>query len=516
VTAPQSFGRYRVTGSLGAGAMGEVLAAVDELLGREVAVKTLKGRTSGLAARMADERFRLEARAIASLTHPSVVQVYDLDLTADPPYLVMERVAGPSLKDRIAQGPLPEHELRALGIQMANALATAHARGVVHRDVKPANILGAGPGTWKLADFGVAHVPDSSLTMTGQFVGSPAYAPPEALIRGQLGPEGDVFGLGATLYQAAAGTWPRADAETRGLLAAVPPILSIAPHVPPDVAAVIDRAVAVEPAARPSAAELALALAGGTLAGVHPAPVGATPPAGAAVVAPAAAGAAPFATAFVPDHPPGAYGAATSGSHPTATGGPYTAPISGPYATSTASAIGAVSLPTSTSTSASGQLAAHPPTKSRWKYVAIGLAALLVIVLIAATRGSPSGPGGIVTSSPGKADPKQAGGNGSDGSDERDGSDEGDGGGGEHDEGDGSPKLIRAKTPQLTTEEAARDWRRVVDKLYEQRFGEARQRLAEWETKYGETEETRDLAKQLDGLPEDALRVRGRGRKKYK
>ncbi|HWU85656.1 MAG TPA: serine/threonine-protein kinase, partial [Kofleriaceae bacterium] len=224
MAAANSFGRYRVTGTLGAGAMGEVFAAVDEVLGREVAVKTLRGQGSGLAARLADERFRLEARAIAALTHPSVVQVFDIDLAADPPYLVMERVAGPSLKERIAQGALPEPELRALGIQIANALAAAHARGVVHRDVKPANILAAGSGTWKLADFGVAHVPDSSLTITGQFVGSPAYAPPEALVRGQLGPEGDVFGLGATLYEAASGAWPRATGTTGGLLAAVAPL----------------------------------------------------------------------------------------------------------------------------------------------------------------------------------------------------------------------------------------------------------------------------------------------------
>ena len=170
----ERFGRYRVTGTLGTGAMGDVYLAVDDVLGREVAVKTLRGRHTGLAARIADDRFRQEARAIAQLTHPSVVQVYDLDLNADPPYLVMERVAGPSLKERLDGGPLPEAEVRALGIQIANALAAAHARGVVHRDVKPANILAAGPGVWKLADFGVAHMPDSEVTISGQFLGTPA------------------------------------------------------------------------------------------------------------------------------------------------------------------------------------------------------------------------------------------------------------------------------------------------------------------------------------------------------
>ncbi|CAN5875583.1 hypothetical protein BH11MYX3_BH11MYX3_35170 [soil metagenome] len=266
------FGRYRVTGTLGAGAMGEVFSAVDDVLGREVAVKTLKGHRNGLAARILDDRFRIEARAIAALSHPGVVAVFDIDLDAEPPYLVMERVAGPSLKERLASGRLSIHEVRALGIQIARALAAAHAQRIVHRDVKPANILAAGEGTWKLADFGVAHVPDSSLTMTGQFVGSPAYAPPEALVRGQCDTEGDVYGLGATLYQAAAGTWPRLDAAPSGaLFPTIPPLASIAPEVPAEMAAAIDRAVAADPGARPSAADLADALAGASSTpGAHP------------------------------------------------------------------------------------------------------------------------------------------------------------------------------------------------------------------------------------------------------
>jgi serine/threonine protein kinase len=279
VEEARRFGRYRVTGTLGAGAMGEVYCAVDDVLGREVAVKTLKNQRNALAARMTDDRFRIEARAIASLSHPGVVQVFDIDLEADPPYLVMERVAGPSLKDRLASGPLSVHEVRALGIQIARALAAAHERKIIHRDVKPANILAATDGAWKLADFGVAHVPDSSLTMTGQFIGSPAYAPPEALVRGQSDSEGDVYGLGATLYQAASGRWPRLDAPPSGaLLPPVPPLHSLAPSVPPDLAAIIDRACALDPGARPSAAELADALAGAS-SSVGAAPVPSSSPA---------------------------------------------------------------------------------------------------------------------------------------------------------------------------------------------------------------------------------------------
>ena len=268
------FGRYRVTGTLGAGAMGEVFSAIDDVLGREVAVKTLKGHRNALAARMIDDRFRMEARAIAALAHPGVVQVFDIDLEADPPYLVMERVAGPSLKDRLAKGPLSVHEIRVLGIQIARALAAAHERKIIHRDVKPANILAAGDGAWKLADFGVAHVPDSSLTMTGQFVGSPAYAAPEALVRGQSDSEGDVYGLGATLYQAASGRWPRLDGSpSASLIPPVPPLATIAPAMPPELAEIIDRAVALDPGTRPSASELADALAGAssTQSGTRPA-----------------------------------------------------------------------------------------------------------------------------------------------------------------------------------------------------------------------------------------------------
>src|SRR5512135_2888757 len=138
--------------------MGEVYEALDDVLGREVAIKTLRTNSGAL---FLDDRFRNEARAIAQLSHPNIVQVFDVDIAATPPYLVMERVPGPTLDARLADGPLPVDQLIPLGIQIARALAAAHATGVFHRDVKPANILAAGPGTWKLADFGVAHVPDS-------------------------------------------------------------------------------------------------------------------------------------------------------------------------------------------------------------------------------------------------------------------------------------------------------------------------------------------------------------------
>ena len=412
----ESFGRYKVTGTLGTGAMGHVYAAVDDVLGREVAVKTLHNRSGGLGGKIVDERFRLEARAVAGLTHPGIVQVYDIDLAADPPYIVMERVIGPSLKERFEAGPMAANELRALGIQIARALAAAHAANIVHRDVKPANILIAGPGTWKLADFGVAHVPDSSLTMTGQFVGSPAYASPEALIRGQSSAAGDVFGLGATLYLGAAGRWPRMDALNTGILTPVPSLGELAPELPADLIAAIDRAVALEADQRPTAAELADVLAGGFV------PVRAASP-----------------TALISE------------------GGRASLPLA---------------IATSSTDSTTG------PRAVRWKPWVIAAGAIALLIAIAAiTGGSKSSVPPSLVPAPAAADPN-----------------------------DPPPGQIRAMPPAMPDQHAAKDWNKLVDKLYEHKFGEARRKLDEWERHWGATDETRSLRRQLDAMPAEAER----------
>ena len=455
VAEPQRFGRYRVTGTLGTGAMGDVYLAVDEVLGREVAVKTLKGGASGLAARLLDERFRQEARAIASLGHPSIVQVFDIDVAADPPYLVMERMTGPSLKERLAERPLADRELRALGIQIANALAAAHAAGIVHRDVKPANILAAGDGAWKLADFGVAHVPDSSLTMTGQFVGSPAYAPPEALLRGQLGPAGDIYGLGATLYQAIAGRWPRSESTSGALLAPVPPLAQVAPHASPQVAAIIDRAVAVEPEARPSASELASALARAEsqpVTGVMPTPVPSPSPATEYVAS------TPGMHVATPVPLPNAATellASTPGMH-------AATPVGTQFVASQYGAQ-AVALP------------APPPAARSWqKYAFLG-AVVVIIAIIVLSRRSPSPPATTYSpaEAPALAPPQPMG-----------------------------PQTIHAAQPPIHSHKAAKDWSKVLEALHEQEFGKAREKLDEFERKHGESPQTRSLASQLDSLPQ--------------
>jgi eukaryotic-like serine/threonine-protein kinase len=265
------FGRYRVERKLGEGGMGTVYQAHDELLGRQVAIKTVSVR--GLTPELFHQRFLQEARAVAVLSHhPNIVSVHDLGFDGETPYLVMELVRGTSLKERIAKAPLAPPDVRRLGVQLARALEAAHAAGILHRDVKPANVLEAGPELWKLADFGVAHVPDSSLTWTGQFVGSPAYAAPESYVLGEFSAAADIYGLGATLYEATSGRRPYADEKPPTSLAAIAnrpapsPIDMIARDVPRELADAIMGALERDPGCRPTASELADILAGGRAA----------------------------------------------------------------------------------------------------------------------------------------------------------------------------------------------------------------------------------------------------------
>ncbi len=259
-------GRYLVVGALGEGAMGEVVRARDERLGREVAIKKVKN-VFGMLASTFHARFEAEARALAALAHPGVVQVFDLGVDGDEPYLVMELVDGPTLRAVITDhGPLAPADVRVLGIQLARALEAAHARGILHRDVKPANVLRAPGGVWKLADFGVAHVPDSDVTVTGQFLGTPAYAAPEALTAGEFSPGSDVYALAATLVEAATGKKPRPDATLAQLIAqSSEPVVLTA--LSPELAAVLGPALALDPARRPSAAVFAERLAAAAVVG---------------------------------------------------------------------------------------------------------------------------------------------------------------------------------------------------------------------------------------------------------
>ncbi|MBX7191435.1 MAG: protein kinase [Sandaracinaceae bacterium] len=205
---PETIGRYRIERLLGQGAMGSVYLGVDPSLDRKVAIKTVKDLDleEGAKKRFL-ERFRNEARAAARLSHPSIVQVFDVGDDAEVgPYLVLEYIHGPSLKQVLRdKGPLPAAELVSIAYQLGEAIDVAHAAGIIHRDVKPDNVLVGEDGRAKLADFGVARVPDAALTKEGQFLGTPCYAAPETLSEGKYGPHSDLFSFAAVLYELATG-----------------------------------------------------------------------------------------------------------------------------------------------------------------------------------------------------------------------------------------------------------------------------------------------------------------------
>jgi serine/threonine-protein kinase len=267
---PEKIGRYRIERLLGQGAMGSVYLGVDPSLDRQVAIKTVKDLDLEDAARQRFlERFRNEARAAARLSHPSIVQVYDVGEDPDVgPYLVFEFVKGPSLKQVLREkGPLPPSELVLLAHQLGEAIDTAHAAGIIHRDVKPDNVLVGEDGRAKLADFGVARLPDAALTKEGQFLGTPCYAAPETLSEGRYGPRTDQFSFAAVLYELATGARAFPGDDAIAVAHAVihddpaPPTEAARHEVPSALDDVILRGLAKDDTARyASARELAHAL----------------------------------------------------------------------------------------------------------------------------------------------------------------------------------------------------------------------------------------------------------------
>ncbi|MEV5434631.1 serine/threonine-protein kinase, partial [Streptomyces sp. NPDC052682] len=202
-------GRYRLETAIGRGAMGEVWRAYDETLGRPVAVKLLLGQDSDPTAA---SRFRLEAQTAGRLNHPHVVGVLDFGAYEDRLFLVMELVQGDSLAGVLARsGPLPAERVADIAAQAAAGLAVAHRQGVVHRDIKPGNLLLAADGTVKIGDFGIARFvddPAAALTATGQIVGTSLYLAPERALGKPAGPAADVYALGCVLYHLLTGRPP--------------------------------------------------------------------------------------------------------------------------------------------------------------------------------------------------------------------------------------------------------------------------------------------------------------------
>ena len=213
----KTIGRYEILETLGKGAMGIVYKARDPLLDRIVAVKTIVSpRGSGRRNRKAYlERFEREAKAAAKMQHPSIVTIFDVGSEGGQPFMVLEYLPGDSLADRLDKVRIPLGKGVQTAIDLAAALGFAHSERIVHRDVKPANVLNAGDNRWKLADFGIARMPDSDLTQVGIFMGTPGYAPPEAVSQGRYTPQADVFAWGAVLYELLSGRIPYEGPDTR-------------------------------------------------------------------------------------------------------------------------------------------------------------------------------------------------------------------------------------------------------------------------------------------------------------
>ena len=258
-------GRYELQAPLGRGGMGVVWRAHDTVLGREVALKEVVFPATLPAAERGAARARLlrEARAAARLNHPGAVTLYDVVQDQGHPVIVMELVGAPTLAELVRRsGPLPPARVAELGAQLAEALEAAHRAGIVHRDVKPGNVMVPADGPAKLADFGVASLQgDPRLTTTGLVLGSPAYMAPEQASGEPSGPEADLWALGATLYYAVEGEPPFDRGGSIPTLAAVvnddPRPARRAGPLAPVLLALLDK----DPAARPTGPELRRRLA---------------------------------------------------------------------------------------------------------------------------------------------------------------------------------------------------------------------------------------------------------------
>src|SRR5215211_6607919 len=266
--------RYALKDPLGRGGMGVVWRAQDSVLGREVAVKevvfppTMAEEERGPA----QARVMREARAAARLNHPGAVTLYDVVKDRGSTFIVMELVNAPTLADLVrTDGPLPVRRVAEIGAQVANALEAAHQAGIVHRDVKPGNVMVPANGTAKLADFGIASLQgDPQLTSTGLVIGSPAYMAPEQARGEASGPPVDFWALGATMFYAVEGEPPFDRGTSIATLAAVVNDPPRAPRRAGALAPLITALLSKGPGSRPSGPELRAEL--GRLVAARPSP----------------------------------------------------------------------------------------------------------------------------------------------------------------------------------------------------------------------------------------------------
>jgi eukaryotic-like serine/threonine-protein kinase len=288
--------RYRLDDRIASGGMGEVWRATDLVLGRPVAVKLLRAEYTEHPEIVA--RFRAEARHAGSLSHPNIARVYDYGEAgaAHPPFLVMELVNGPPLTRLLASGPMEPARVMDLVAQAADGLAAAHAAGLVHRDIKPGNLLLAPPGQVKITDFGIAYAAGSApITRTGMLIGTPAYVAPERVAGAGATAASDLYSLGIVAYECLAGALPFSGTAMEVALShqmrTLPPLPAA---VPAEAAALVAELTAKDPAARPASAAEVMTRArrlGDAMAGTWAA--GAAPPSTRAAAPPAGAPAPP-------------------------------------------------------------------------------------------------------------------------------------------------------------------------------------------------------------------------------
>ena len=259
-------GRYELRDILGFGGMAEVRDGWDTHLSRAVAIKLLHpGLSSQSEIR---ERFKIEARAAAALNHPNIVRVYDFGDEDGSPFIVMERLPGDTLGDLIAFGPLTQTEVYESLRSVLAALTAAHDAGMLHRDIKPGNILLASGGL-KVADFGIVKTPGSVHTTTGQLVGTLAYLSPDRIAGNCASVSDDLYAAGVVGYEALTGRKPFVQEDIVPLARAIleedpPPVAALRPDVDSGLAEVIERAMSRDPLRRFSCAEaMCAALAGG-------------------------------------------------------------------------------------------------------------------------------------------------------------------------------------------------------------------------------------------------------------
>ena len=253
----ETIGRYKVLQTLGRGAMGVVYKAVDPVIDRVVAIKTIKLSLSPEELAFYEARFSQEIRTVGKLNHPNIVTIYDVGRTDEYAYMAMEFIDGPELKMVMKAGQaLDVSTAIAIAAQTADGLALAHSRDIVHRDVKPSNIMllfDEDGIVAKVTDFGIARAPTSSVkTMTGMILGSPRYMSPEQVVGKNVGPRSDVFSLGVVLYEMLSGM-PPFDAESVSSIMyhtvheREQPLSRANPEIPQAVADVVSRALAKSP-----------------------------------------------------------------------------------------------------------------------------------------------------------------------------------------------------------------------------------------------------------------------------